>query len=227
MKPRTEEFNAKAARRSPEEFVLGRNLRRRHLSVGQKAAIVLEWSEQIELSADPQKNKGRGRRKGKSRDVAWFDSSVWTIRAVRNWSAAVQSWGKKTRFSIVELHDVSFTGIGCVQRKSGQAGDIGDKAEDVIRGIGRGFSDVAHDVKQAVAGHDVDVSLGETHMEMPTSVDAGAVTFNVTNVGTEERGFKVSGPGLESSFTAPLPPGATEKLTVNLKPGLYQVESPA
>ena len=78
---------------------------------------------------------------------------------------------------------------------SGQAGDIGDKAEDVIRGIGRGFSDVAHDVKQAVAGHDVDVSLGETHMEMPTSVDAGAVTFKVTNVGTEERGFKVSGPG--------------------------------
>jgi hypothetical protein len=110
---------------------------------------------------------------------------------------------------------------------SGQAGDIGDKAEDVIRGIGRGFSDVAHDVKQAVAGHDVDVSLGETHMEMPTSVDAGAVTFKVTNVGTEERGFKVSGPGLESSITAPLPPGATEKLTVNLKPGVYQVESPA
>lgn len=28
----------------------------------------------------------------------------------------------------------------------GQAGDIADKAEDVIRGIGRGFSDVAHDV---------------------------------------------------------------------------------
>jgi hypothetical protein len=109
----------------------------------------------------------------------------------------------------------------------GQAGDIVDKAEDVIRGIGRGFSDVAHDVKQAVAGHDVDVSLGETHMEMPTSVDAGAVTFKVTNVGNEERGFKVSGSGLESSFTAPLPPGATERLTVNLKSGVYQVESPA
>jgi hypothetical protein len=29
--------------------------------VGQKAAIALEWSEQIELSADPQKNKGRGK----------------------------------------------------------------------------------------------------------------------------------------------------------------------
>ena len=116
MKPRTEEFNAKATKRSAEEFVLSRNLRRRHLSVGQKAAIALEWSEQIELRPDPDKNKGRGRPKGKSRDVTWFDSSVWTIKAVWNWSAAVQSWGNKTRFSIVELHDVSFTGIGCVQR---------------------------------------------------------------------------------------------------------------
>ena len=110
---------------------------------------------------------------------------------------------------------------------AGHAGDIGDKAEDVIRGIGRGFRDVAHGVKQAAAGHDMDVSLGETHMVMPTSVDAGDITFKVTNVGTEERGFKISGPGLERSFSAPLPPGATEKMTVNLQPGVYQVESPA
>jgi hypothetical protein len=48
VKPRIEEFDAKATRRSPEEFILSRNLRRRHLSVGQKAAIALEWSEQIE-----------------------------------------------------------------------------------------------------------------------------------------------------------------------------------
>src|SRR3984893_563389 len=64
VKPRIEEFDAKAAKRSPEEFVISRNLRRRHLSVGQKAAIALDWSEQSELSADPQKNKGRGRPKG-------------------------------------------------------------------------------------------------------------------------------------------------------------------
>jgi hypothetical protein len=67
----------------------------------------------------------------------------------------------------------------------------------------------------------VEVSLGETHMEMPTSVDAGDVTFTVTNVGSENRGFKVSGPGLERSLTAPLPPGDSEKMTVNLKPGVY------
>jgi hypothetical protein len=107
------------------------------------------------------------------------------------------------------------------------AGDIGDKAEDVIRGIGRGFRDAAHDVKQAVAGHRVEVSLGETHMEMPTSVDSGDVTFSVTNAGSEQRGFKISGPGFERSFTAPLTPGESEQMTVYLKPGVYQVESAA
>lgn len=110
----------------------------------------------------------------------------------------------------------------------GHAGDsIGEKAEDVIRGIGRGFRDAAHDVKQAVVGRDVEVSVGETHMEMPTSVDAGDVTFTVTNAGSEERGFKISGPGLERYFTAPLPPGESEQMTVYLKPGVYQVESTA
>jgi hypothetical protein len=43
VKPQTEEFNPTATKRSPSEFVLSRNLRRRHLSVGQKSAIALEW----------------------------------------------------------------------------------------------------------------------------------------------------------------------------------------
>jgi hypothetical protein len=146
---------------------------------------------------------------------------TYTIEPQIHWRSQFRYIGMRRTLSLLAIGALSLFPA------SGQAGDIGDKAEDVIRGIGRGFSDVAHDVKQAVANHDVDVSLGETHMEMPTSVDAGAVTFKVTNVGTEERGFKVSGPGLESSFTAPLPPGATEKLTVSVKPGVYQVESTA
>jgi iron uptake system EfeUOB component EfeO/EfeM len=110
----------------------------------------------------------------------------------------------------------------------GRADDsIVDKAEDVLHGIHQGFKDAAHDVKQAVVGHDVEVSLGERHMEMPTSVEAGDVTFTVTNDGSEDRGFKITGPGLERSFTVPLPPGQSEKITVNLEPGVYQVEAAA
>lgn len=35
--------------KSPEEFALSRNLRRRHLSIGQKATIALEWADQLHL----------------------------------------------------------------------------------------------------------------------------------------------------------------------------------
>lgn len=88
MKPRIEEFHEKAAKRNPEEFVLSRNLRRWHLTVGQKAAIALEWSEQIELSADPKKNKGRGRPKGTlSEGAKTFginDRRVFEVRQIRD-----------------------------------------------------------------------------------------------------------------------------------------------
>jgi hypothetical protein len=124
---------------------------------------------------------------------------------------------------------LSFLAVGALllMPSVGHADDsIVDKAEDVIHGIHQGFKDAAHDIKQAVVGRDVEVSLGEWHLEMPTNVTAGDVTFKVTNEGSEDRGFKISGPGLERSFTAPLPPGESEKMTVNLQPGMYQVEAP-
>jgi hypothetical protein len=100
----------------------------------------------------------------------------------------------------------------------------GEKARDIIRGIGQGVREAIHDGKQSVG---VDVSLGKTHMDMPSNVDAGEITFEVTNVGTEKRAFKISGPGLERYFTEPLPPGESKKMTVNLEPGVYKVEAPA
>ena len=100
----------------------------------------------------------------------------------------------------------------------------GQKARDVIRGIRHGIRDAVNEGRQSA---DVDVSLAATHMAIPTSVDAGEVTFRVTNVGTETRWFKISGPGLERYFTEPLPPGESKKITVNLDPGVYKVEAPA
>ena len=104
VKPRTEEFNAKAAKRSPEEFVLSRNLRRRHLSVGQKAAIALEWSEQIELSADPEKNKGRGRPKGTlseaAKKIGIDERRVFEVRQIRDVSPSLYQDVKAGRRSL-------------------------------------------------------------------------------------------------------------------------------
>jgi hypothetical protein len=64
VQPRFEEFNPKAAKRSPEEFILSRNLRRRHLSTGQKAAIALEWADQLELGPRSENAKTTGRPRG-------------------------------------------------------------------------------------------------------------------------------------------------------------------
>ena len=100
----------------------------------------------------------------------------------------------------------------------------GQKARDVIRGIGQGVRDAIHDGKESPA---IEVSLGKTHVDMPTSIDAGEITFKVTNIGTDQRAFKISGPGLERYFTQPLPPGESQKMTVYLDPGLYKVEAPA
>jgi len=100
----------------------------------------------------------------------------------------------------------------------------GRKAKDVIKGIGQGVRDAIRDNKEPA---DVDIALGKTHMDIPTNVDAGEITFKVTNIGTENRAFKISGPGLDRYFTDPLPPGESQKLTVYLDPGVYKVEAPA
>ena len=70
VKPRFEEFNPKSAKRSPEEFVLSRNLRRRHLSAGQKAAIALEWADQLELRPRSENARTTGRPRGAVREAA-------------------------------------------------------------------------------------------------------------------------------------------------------------
>jgi hypothetical protein len=93
VKPQTEEFNPKATTRSPSEFVLSRNLRRRHLSVGQKAAIALEWPEQAELNPEPEKNKGRGRPKGAlteaAKNIGINEQRVFEVRQIRDANPAL------------------------------------------------------------------------------------------------------------------------------------------
>ena len=88
VKPRTEEFNPKATKRSPSEFVLSRNFRRRHLSLGQKAAIALEWSEQAELNPNSEKNRRRGRPKGAlteaAKNIGVSEQRVFEVRQIRD-----------------------------------------------------------------------------------------------------------------------------------------------
>ncbi|HEX7939676.1 MAG TPA: cupredoxin domain-containing protein [Gemmatimonadaceae bacterium] len=58
-----------------------------------------------------------------------------------------------------------------------------------------------------------------------STVRSGAVTFAVTNAGSIPHQFEVEGRGLEKE-TALIQPGATDTLTLTLKPGTYEVYCP-
>jgi hypothetical protein len=104
VKPRFEEFNPKAAKRSPEEFILSRNLRRRHLSIGQKAAIALEWADQLQLVPRSEKVKTTGRPRGALLDAAKHigieRQRVFEARQIRDSNASLYQEVKAGRRSL-------------------------------------------------------------------------------------------------------------------------------
>lgn len=75
-------------------------------------------------------------------------------------------------------------------------------------------------------GSRVDVALADFTIEMPASLDQGAVTFRVTNEGDIEHGFRIVGAGLEEELDQTLQPGETRELSVALKFGTYEVWCP-
>jgi hypothetical protein len=71
---------------SPLDSVKRRKLRRRHLSVGQKAAIALDWSEQFD--PEPEKTKALGKPKGNLARAAKYigvnEQRVFEVRQIRD-----------------------------------------------------------------------------------------------------------------------------------------------
>ena len=104
VKPRFEEFNAKAAKRSPEEFVLSRNLRRRHLSTGQKAAIALEWADQLQLVPRSENTITAGRPRGvlleAAKHIGIERQRVFEARQIRDTNACLYKELKAGRRSL-------------------------------------------------------------------------------------------------------------------------------
>ena len=97
------------------------------------------------------------------------------------------------------------------------------QACDVFRTIGEGFEDAAGDFKTGVLGSHVEVSIGERYMRMPRDVDAGKVTFKVTNMGSEDRRIQIYGGSIWRTLTAILAPGQTAKFCAYLQSGYYDV----
>jgi uncharacterized cupredoxin-like copper-binding protein len=75
-------------------------------------------------------------------------------------------------------------------------------------------------------GNVVEVRLTEFRIEMPTSIAAGPTTFKVANAGSVEHSFEVAGNNIERKLEANLKAGSTATLTLDLRPGLYNVSCP-
>src|SRR5438045_8457022 len=72
----------------------------------------------------------------------------------------------------------------------------------------------------------VNVKLSEWNVVLSqASVAAGPVTFVITNAGSIPHGFEVEGQGIEQEIEM-IQPGASDTLTLTLKPGSYEVYCP-
>lgn len=72
----------------------------------------------------------------------------------------------------------------------------------------------------------VEVALTEWAITMPAELEAGTVIFEVINDGTVPHTFQISGSSVDTTLAAPIGPGETSTLTVDLTPGVYVVFCP-
>lgn len=72
----------------------------------------------------------------------------------------------------------------------------------------------------------IDVVLVDGGIEMPARLAAAPAVFTITNDGTEPLGFVMANELYVFSLDAPLAPGETGTLSVNLPPGVYGISAP-
>jgi uncharacterized cupredoxin-like copper-binding protein len=72
----------------------------------------------------------------------------------------------------------------------------------------------------------VTVHVTDQGIEMPASLPSGMTTFQVTNAGTREHSFGITGPGGDQTLDKALKPGETASLDMALDSGTYRIYSP-
>jgi uncharacterized cupredoxin-like copper-binding protein len=80
--------------------------------------------------------------------------------------------------------------------------------------------------RPTVANQTVEVQLTEYQINMPDTLPAGSVTFNVINAGKEDHSLAVEANGYHGELPEPLKRGDRHPLDVTLKPGTYNVYCP-
>jgi uncharacterized cupredoxin-like copper-binding protein len=130
-----------------------------------------------------------------------------------------------------ELDNSGYTGIAYLA----PAGDGGTSVSVLIaKVLSGGTPESATEAAQAAAATPaaasepqlVDVSVTEFTIDMPTTLSAGKVRFNVTNNGAVPHSFVLEGEGISKRLANNVPPGGSAKLNADLKPGTYTVYCP-
>lgn len=70
------------------------------------------------------------------------------------------------------------------------------------------------------------VSLDEFSIELPGSIAAGTVSFEISNSGDMEHSFAIEGPGVQDQLDDSLASNEEFVLTLELEPGTYTVWCP-
>lgn len=73
---------------------------------------------------------------------------------------------------------------------------------------------------------DVEVLITENKIEMPVSLEAGAITFVVKNGGTEAHNLQITKGEWKVMLEENIEPGTTGHLTATLQAGTYEVSDP-
>jgi hypothetical protein len=79
----------------------------------------------------------------------------------------------------------------------------------------------------ATAAAMVQVNLSESTIDMPATAAAGPTDFVVKNNGSAQHDLKIKENGMETNLPQPLMAGEIRTIRVDLKPGTYEVTSPA
>jgi Cupredoxin-like domain len=82
------------------------------------------------------------------------------------------------------------------------------------------------DTHEAAQDQTVQVRVTDQELAMPGSLPTGATTFEVTNAGSHEHSFGITGPAGDMLLEEPLKPGETATLAMNLEAGTYRVYCP-
>jgi len=152
-------------------------------------------------------------------------AALWPLRELElqastgEWADYIYSFGQDAEGELYILTSQSLGPAGTTGRvwKIVPAGELAEAPEEAA----------APSPTPSGEGEPVYVSAENFYFEMPRELAAGTYTFIVTNpTGGTEHHFEIEGNDQEWALPAPVAPGESATLTVELAPGEYQVYCP-